>query len=445
MAVTKLDVSLAARAASHLYLTTSIPGFPIYFMLIVAPLNLIVGSLNPFSPTLVSIGVCLLVLGIGYSSAVYYARRELNFWAYVIATPFAVSIGAMWAYYIALTLPSEPASNLPLLLIGPLLFVSYSIRVLIDYGRLWRSDHNALSIPQLRLANEVSKLLRKRRSLVPWVHVPTNPSRMFVYAILFAMSGVGLSVIVIIFYMAFHDKPPESRGAISALGPWFLPMPLAALAAMAALIRRHYVLRADRVLELDNRQPILFLRSFANDKVRLWGKGIVGKLRRRTIDEAIKRSAERLGPFIAIANPNTNLPRLGASQTYFSNDTWHNAIARWVQMAQMIVMVAGRTEGIRWELDHIFSNEEQTKLAIFVPPAMRKDSVAAARWFGEHFSHTRYGQDFSAIDPRRVIGIAFREDGLFVVETKRIHRREVDYLVALQAIIFSMVVTASAK
>jgi hypothetical protein len=91
-----------------------------------------------------------------------------------------------------------------------------------------------------------------------------------------------------------------------------------------------------------------------------------------TIDEAIERFAKRLGPFVAIANPNTQLPRLGAAQTYFSNDTWQNAIARWVQTAQMIVMVAGRTEGIGWELDHILADEGQAKLVIFLPPAFAK-------------------------------------------------------------------------
>ena len=74
----------------------------------------------------------------------------------------------------------------------------------------------------------------------------------------------------------------------------------------------------------------------------------------------------------------------------------------------MIVMVAGRTEGLRWELDHILADEGQAKLVIFLPPALRKDSVVAARWFSEHFSHTRYGQDLSAIDPRKVIGIVIR-------------------------------------
>jgi hypothetical protein len=51
----------------------------------------------------------------------------------------------------------------------------------------------------------------------------------------------------------------------------------------------------------------------------------------------------------------------------------------------------------------------------------------------------------STIDPRKVIGIAFREDGLFVVETRRARRREGDYLVAMQAIIFGTVVKPSAQ
>jgi hypothetical protein len=433
MAVTKLDISPAARAAGHLYLTTTLAAFFPLASLISVPWTL---ATHPIVAGVIA-SVFFLFLGIGVLSALYYARRELNGWAYVIATLCAVQIGAVLCYGLAVAL-AERKELIYLFVV----FAIYIMHVLIDYARLALGRHNALSIPQLRLANDVSKLLRQTRSLVPRVHVPTNPVRTFVYAILFVLSYLQLSIIQYHIALRLPNMPSEIAEPIPFFSFLFELISFAFLAAMVALTRRHYVLRADRVLELDNRRPILFLRSFADDKVRLWGKGIYGKLRRRTIDEAIKRFAERLGPFIAIANPNTKLPRLGAAQTYFSNETWQNAIARWVQMAQMIVMVAGRTEGLRWELDHIFSNEGQAKLVIFLPPALRKDSVVAARWFTEHFSHSRYGQDLSAIDPRRVIGIAFREDGLFVVETQRIRRREVDYLVALQAIIFATQVNA---
>jgi hypothetical protein len=449
MAVTKLDISLAARAAGHLYLTTGIVAAGIFGALaamITYPFRRQVGHL--FETDTVS----LTFLSIGFLSALYYARRELNGWAYVIATPWPVLfVAALGASYfdslstlkkIEIDIDDVIVNFVPKL--GLALFITiYLVRVLIDYSRLALSGHNASSIPPLRLANEVSKLLRHRRSLLPWIHKPTNQGRTFVYAILF-LSFVGL--VIYLHYLATVYKNVSSEiWVFENFGGALLLIAYVGAAAMAGLARRHYVLGAARVLELDNRRPILFLRSFADDKVRLWGKGIYGKFRRRTIDEAIDRLARRLGPFVAIANPNTQLPRLGAAQTYFSNDTWQNAIARWVQTAQMIVMVAGRTEGIRWELAHILADEGQAKLVIFLPPALRKDSVVASRWFSEHFSHTRYGQDSSAIDPRKVIGIAFREDGLFVVETRRVHRREVDYLVAMQAIIFATAAKASAQ
>jgi hypothetical protein len=448
MAVTKLDISLAARAAGHLYLTTGIVTAGIFGALaawITYPFRRQVGHLSLMTDI-----VSPTFLSIGFLSAQYYARRELNGWAYVIATPCAVLLVALTGGGIFLTDLStlekmeidDVIVNVPKL--GLLLFITiYLVRIPIDYSRLALSGHNASSTPPLRLANEVSKLLRHRRSLLPWIHMPTNPRRTFVYAMLF-LSFVGL-IIYLMYLGRVYKNVSSEIWVFENFGGALLLIAYVGAAAMAGLARRHYVLRAARVLELDNRRPILFLRSFADDKVRLWGKGIYGKFRRRTIDEAIERFAKRLGPFVAIANPNTQLPRLGAAQTYFSNDTWQNAIGRWVQTAQMIVMVAGRTEGIRWELDHILADEGQAKLVIFLPPAFRKDSVVAARWFSEHFSHTRYGQDLSAIDPRKVIGIAFREDGLFVVETRRVHRREVDYLIAMQAIIFATAAKAAAQ
>jgi hypothetical protein len=456
MAVTKLDISLAARAAGHLYLTTAYVGSFIIgglaALLFHRPVHrpgadvLEQAALPPFSSQ-TEVGVALVgcLVGIGLLSALYYARRELNGWAYVIATSCTVLLLALLMAALAAIADDIPATpeNFDILasLSFAFLIIIYLVRVLIDYGRLALSGHSASSVPPLRLANEVSKLLRHRSSLVPWVHVPTDPGRTFVYAILFLLSLVGLTI------WMFRSKhaPPGTRGAIEDFEPWLIYIACVGVAALGALARRNYAIRADRLLELDNRRPILFLRSFGDDKIWLWGKGIFGKFRRKTIDEAIELFAKRLGPFVAIANPNTQLPHLGAAQTYFSNDTWQNAIARWVQTAQMIVMVAGRTEGLRWELDHILADEGQAKLVIFLPPTLRKNSVVAARWFSENFSHTHYRQDLSAIDPKKVIGIAFREDGLFVVETRRVHRREIDYFVAMQAIIFAMATKTSAQ
>jgi hypothetical protein len=283
MAVTKLDISLAARAAGHLYLTTGIVAAGIFGALaawITYPFRRQVGHLSLMTDT-----VTLTFLSIGFLSALYYARRELNGWAYVIATPWPVLlVAALGATYFDSLSKLEKIEiddvidNVPKL--GLALFITiYLVRVLIDYSRLALSGHNASSVPPLRLANEVSKLLRYRRSLLPWIHMPTNPRRTFVYAILF-LSFVGL-IIYRMYLGRVYKNVSSEIWVFENFGGALLLIAYVGAAAMAGLVRRHYVVRAARVLELDNRRPILFLRSFADDKVRLWGKGIYGKFRRR--------------------------------------------------------------------------------------------------------------------------------------------------------------------
>ncbi len=56
------------------------------------------------------------------------------------------------------------------------------------------------------------------------------------------------------------------------------------------------------------------------------------------------------------------------------------------------------------------------------------------KWVQDCFSHTQYGQDLLAIETAKTIAIAFRQDGLFVIQTQGIRKREVDYIVAMQAV-----------
>jgi hypothetical protein len=414
MAVTKLDITLPARAARHLYLTTGIVFFIVSSWL----------SVYLFEFT-IPVDAGLVVLAAGIFAALYYARRELNGLAYAVAALLAALLLALGCsvLFVGITSFQESTSGpeyagavFTMLVSGPI--VVYFIRVLIDYGRLFLSLRTASNDGALGVANEVSRLFGSTRGTVPALHWPTDPFQTVLYAILFVLSLPAASLITSVVRVPFIAL--------------FLPV------AAAEMTRRHYVMRADRLIELDTRHPILFLRSFRSDKVRLWGKGVLGKLRGPTIDAAITPFARRLGPFVAIANPDEKLPRLGAAQTHYSNDTWQNAIARWVGMAQMIVMVAGRTEGLRWEIEHILANEKHPKLVIVFPPALREDDAAAARWLSEHFSDTRYGPDLSAIAPKGITALVFRENGLFAVEARRVRVHEADYLVAFQAIVYAM-------
>jgi hypothetical protein len=250
MAVTKLDISLAARAAGHLYQTTAYAGTGI--------LGAITVAAEPrFLHT--QLGTCLVILflGIGFLSALYYARRELNGWAYVVAALCAVLMG-LGLLGVLYSLFLDTLENRELNLATPeniatvafnfsfvFLIIIYLVRVLIDYSRLALGGRNASSVPPLRLANEVSRLLHHTRSLVPWVHVPTNPGRTFVYAILFFLS---LSIQQLSKKMLQY-VPSESRADFEDFAPSLRLIALVGVAALGALARRHYVLRADRLLD----------------------------------------------------------------------------------------------------------------------------------------------------------------------------------------------------
>jgi hypothetical protein len=424
MSATTVDITLAARAARHLYVTVTVGAFVL--LLVSGAWVYALPSIGfskdylrdnwNFLPFYI-LGFPLLIAAF---YGVNYARKELNGLAYV-AAGFCAGLDLSFVVLVIVAGVVEPDPDYPPAAVAFTIALFgiagiYFVRVLFDFGRLARNRYSSLGRTALGVANAVSALCRTTRSPVPSLHRPTDPLLTYIYAALFVVS------IPVVFLFNFVTKIP-----VVGL------LPLVALGAMA---RRHYVLRADKVLSLDDRAPILFLRSFGDDKVRLWGRGWYGKFRRRTIDEAIKGFAQRLGPFVAIANPQTKLPRLGAAQSYFSDNTWQDAIARWVAMTRMIVMVAGRTEGIRWELDHIFSNEHDIKLVILFPPALRRNPAAAMQWLSRHFSNTRYAADLTAIDPKRTIAIGFQEDGLLIVETRRIHRHEVDYLAAFQVLIY---------
>jgi hypothetical protein len=433
MATTTVDITLAARAARHLYVTSGIIGIWIVSVLtIVFPIVAIVNirfSIDFFRQNwdavlLYMLSLSLLVIVL---FAVYYARKELNGWAFIVAGFGAVLELAMVVGVVIVGIEGGDGDLSPTAArITAAIFAFaaiYFVRVLVDFCRLGLSRYSSLGRTVLGVANAVSTLCRTTRSPIPVLHWPTDPVATCIYATLFIASAPLLFLIGYVLQ--------------------FLPFNLAVLGFLiwlGSMARRHYVFRADKVLNLDDRAPVIFLRSFGDDKVRLWGRGWYGKFRRRTFDEAVMGFAQRVGPFVAVANPRTKLPRLGAAQSHLPDSTWQEAIARWVAMAQMIVMVAGRTEGIRWELDHIFTNEGHTKLVILFPPALRKKPAAARQWLNEHFSNTRYAADLAAIDSKRTIAIAFLDNGLLNIETRRIHRHEVDYLTAFQVLIYCVLV-----
>jgi hypothetical protein len=136
---------------------------------------------------------------------------------------------------------------------------------------------------------------------------------------------------------------------------------------------------ARRVLAVDSRAPILFLRSFQEDQHVVkkgswlaswlpWHADAYSRKVGQTFEEWLAQELRALGPFIALGDPNDHLPTLGAARVYAADATWQSTVAEFVGRAQLILVVEGVTPGLKWELNHVRTTSSPARVAIFIPP-----------------------------------------------------------------------------
>jgi|SRR5687767_12125578 hypothetical protein len=159
--------------------------------------------------------------------------------------------------------------------------------------------------------------------------------------------------------------------------------------------------RAETLLALDGRPPVIYLRSFRDDgalvarpyritlRIFGWGFWITeytrgnllrvwfqhGKVR---LEQAIEDEASAIGPFIAIGQPNESHPDFGATRAYFEGDdvAWRTAVESWIERAALVVVVPGQTQGLGWELEKVQSEGRTPNLVLVFPPEKLKKRTA---------------------------------------------------------------------
>lgn len=132
----------------------------------------------------------------------------------------------------------------------------------------------------------------------------------------------------------------------------------------------------DELKAEDPRPPILYLRSFALDDIadESSGSGLdkylpesVAHARRHddsprikdfigrfgtSLERTIADEFDRLGPVIAIGNPNEKLVKLGAARMY-AGDDWQERILAELKIAALVILRPGISAGLRWEFDRV--------------------------------------------------------------------------------------------
>ena len=120
---------------------------------------------------------------------------------------------------------------------------------------------------------------------------------------------------------------------------------------------KHEARSAQDVTRADPRPPVVYLRSFAIDDQVLVTTGRGSRVAAMlTYTASVSPEQEmafildRIGPVIAIGKPGERLPELGAARLYVGDHEWQAVVGGWIDRAALVVLRAGETEGLWWEV-----------------------------------------------------------------------------------------------
>ena len=150
--------------------------------------------------------------------------------------------------------------------------------------------------------------------------------------------------------------------------------------------RRAAMLPGSALMKRDSRPIVLYLRSFHDDsQIKLRARAANGRILPERLvkipfEEVVTDHLWGYGPVLAIGDPRMKFKRtpLGAARDYVDDSSWQQKVTELVQDAAMIVVVAGGTEGLAWEIDTIAKLGLVWKLVLLLPPVRVQE--LQARW-----------------------------------------------------------------
>jgi len=245
---------------------------------------------------------------------------------------------------------------------------------------------------------------------------------------------------VVVAVSAASGSPVPSQGFANG-EEWFGIALVAVGAVVSRRARRLASVEARRMMERDTRPPVLYLRSFGDDRLKLWtatlGRpSLIERFTPRRFDafeEVLVRHLSLHGPVIALNPPGTKLAPLGAARETIDSADWQSPIATWMERSALIVFVVPPgevTEGLLWELQSVSASGHWDKTFIVVPPVPPPDLQRRWEKFLEAWARLRrFTFPVSAQDPGALV-VAFRNGGWMVTTADR--RTEWSYGAALK-------------
>src|SRR6185295_6816763 len=86
------------------------------------------------------------------------------------------------------------------------------------------------------------------------------------------------------------------------------------------------------------------------------------------------------GPFVAVGNPTEELPVLGAARVYATDEAWQMTVDELTARAGVVLLQAGESEGVAWEVHHVVNLDAPERLILSLPLATRRRPSRAERY-----------------------------------------------------------------
>jgi len=202
---------------------------------------------------------------------------------------------------------------------------------------------------------------------------------------------------------------------------------------------------AEKLLEIDKRSPVLFLRSFRDDEEYKNYLNADSSFVDYSLESRIADHFFQSGPFIAVGAPKGQHIAIGAARATLADAEWQGKVVEWMDSALLIVVLAGITSWIEWELKKVIERGHAHKLILCFPQSKpnwfakdkrfrtlktevnaRFEAVKAA------FVGTQWEASLcQLVDPLRIRSIIFEENGRVTAVTARSRNRNTYHLAVL--------------
>lgn len=215
------------------------------------------------------------------------------------------------------------------------------------------------------------------------------------------------------------------------------------------LAQRYLQTPAANLLAGDKRPPVLFLRSFPDDEKPQF-KLLDNSFLDFSLETRLAKHFRHFGPFVAVASPRDTIPQLGAARTTVADPQWQSNIVAWISRANAIVLYAGKTHWVNWELARIIDANGIGKLILLVPElkgSRRKRLEETTQRFNnvkQIFQNTLWSSSLNGLtDLVKVRAITFSADGSITAIKCNFRNRDSYHLAALIAHYLNLSVSES--